>query len=327
MELNQLKYFKAVAEYGSISRAAEALYISQPALSKVIGRLESEVGVKLFERTNSGMQLNLNGVRMLQCANTIFSELDKCTADLKNNAKRRITIMASKDYGWDAELDQIQALHPDLSISYTCADASACLEAVRRERCTIAIIECQPDTAAGAAVLYPLKWCVIAHRDHPLAAGGAVSLPALADALISIGCDRDLSHATELFRLNGIVPKTFLNADSKGPDAPKENYINRCMAVGIVPYDIFYTLKMRSPHTPICAVPIAETDRMPPWAACIFCRTGFPDTPEEADLLTSITQNLQSYWERVVTRTEAYMAVCRTPSTPDDESWYINGKS
>lgn len=58
MDLLQLKYFQKVAQLKHLTQAANKLYISQPALSQTIARLEKDIGVPLFNRT--GRQINLN---------------------------------------------------------------------------------------------------------------------------------------------------------------------------------------------------------------------------------------------------------------------------
>ena len=50
MELRDIEYFAVIAEHGQLGRAAEALHLSQPALSKSLRRLEDALGVKLFRR-------------------------------------------------------------------------------------------------------------------------------------------------------------------------------------------------------------------------------------------------------------------------------------
>ena len=57
MQLRDLEYFAAVAEHGNLGRAAEALDLSQPALSKSVRRLELWAGTKLVQRTPKGVEL------------------------------------------------------------------------------------------------------------------------------------------------------------------------------------------------------------------------------------------------------------------------------
>ena len=61
MELTLLYYFKTVAEIENITKAAELLYISQPALSKAIAKLEKSLNVTLFERRKGRISLSAMG--------------------------------------------------------------------------------------------------------------------------------------------------------------------------------------------------------------------------------------------------------------------------
>jgi len=73
MELYQLRSFVAIAEVGQLTRAAEKLHISQPALSSQLKALEDELKLTLFERTPNGMELTAAGKRMLVEAEKILS--------------------------------------------------------------------------------------------------------------------------------------------------------------------------------------------------------------------------------------------------------------
>lgn len=88
IELSQLTYFKAAAEHQNLTKAAEALYISQPALSKAIQHLETELGTPLFERQGKSVTLNDAGKTTLDYVNNIFMMIDSMketlsTYDLK----------------------------------------------------------------------------------------------------------------------------------------------------------------------------------------------------------------------------------------------------
>ena len=61
IELMQLRYFVTVAQLQHLTRAAEQLRISQPALSKAISRLEKELGTELFDRSANRISLNSSG--------------------------------------------------------------------------------------------------------------------------------------------------------------------------------------------------------------------------------------------------------------------------
>lgn len=73
MELYQLRSFVAIADLGNLTRAAEKLHISQPALSAQIKAFEEELGLELFERSSSGMALTQAGRRLLGDAEKLLA--------------------------------------------------------------------------------------------------------------------------------------------------------------------------------------------------------------------------------------------------------------
>ncbi|MEH3085663.1 MAG: LysR substrate-binding domain-containing protein [Xylophilus ampelinus] len=82
MDLGRLGYFVGVAEAGSFSRAAAALALSQPALSRQVQLLEEELGQRLLVRTGRGVDPTESGLALLAHARGIFELADKARADL-----------------------------------------------------------------------------------------------------------------------------------------------------------------------------------------------------------------------------------------------------
>ena len=85
MELYQIRYFLAVAETLNFTRASERSFISQPALTKAIQRLEDAIGGRLFDRTKNSVQLTELGRRMLPNFRQIYD-----TANLAREEARRL---------------------------------------------------------------------------------------------------------------------------------------------------------------------------------------------------------------------------------------------
>jgi LysR family transcriptional regulator, hydrogen peroxide-inducible genes activator len=82
MELHQLRYFCAVAETGSFSRAAEQSHISQPSLSQQILKLEGELGARLFDRLGRSVRLTDLGKTLLPRARAVLRELEAAKGEV-----------------------------------------------------------------------------------------------------------------------------------------------------------------------------------------------------------------------------------------------------
>ncbi len=82
MELHQLRYFCAVAETGSFSRAAEQSHVAQPSLSQQILKLEGELGARLFDRLGRSVRLTEIGKTFLPRARAVLRELEAAKGDV-----------------------------------------------------------------------------------------------------------------------------------------------------------------------------------------------------------------------------------------------------
>lgn len=82
MKLSQVEIIVEIAKAGSISRAAQNLFISQPAVSKILKKFEEEVGAQIFERVSTGVRLTPIGRRFVDNAQDIIEQVDKLEDDL-----------------------------------------------------------------------------------------------------------------------------------------------------------------------------------------------------------------------------------------------------
>lgn len=89
MDFLQLKYFQEVAKQQHLTKAANELNVSQPALSKMISKLEERLGYQLFDRSNRQIRLNALGEAYLKVVENIFHELQKGEKELAFLAEKQ----------------------------------------------------------------------------------------------------------------------------------------------------------------------------------------------------------------------------------------------
>lgn len=122
MKLLWLSYFKRVAEIGKIADAADSLFISAPSLSTTIGRLEKELGVRLFDRTSNSITLNEQGRILLKYSNQIFSCLDLAKDELRKSldtGSSHISIAPTLSNLWVGLICAFSAESPHITVSNT----------------------------------------------------------------------------------------------------------------------------------------------------------------------------------------------------------------
>ncbi|HLZ48031.1 MAG TPA: LysR family transcriptional regulator [Candidatus Limnocylindria bacterium] len=82
MELQQLRYFVAVADAGKVTAAARDLHVAQPSVSKQLRKLETELGAPLFERGKTGVALTAAGQILLPWAKRVLTDLEGARSDV-----------------------------------------------------------------------------------------------------------------------------------------------------------------------------------------------------------------------------------------------------
>lgn len=125
MELNQLQYFRVVAETQNITEAAERLHIAQPTLSKVIKRLEEDLGFQLFDRRSSKLTLNPLGEAYLVYVELALDALARgrqCLVNMKTGTGNEIRLAATFDGVPNLITEQFSMHHPEYGITGVYAD-------------------------------------------------------------------------------------------------------------------------------------------------------------------------------------------------------------
>lgn len=148
MELRQLRYFVAVAESGGFARAAERLYVGQPAVSQQIRQLERELGVSLFDRTTRRVNLTSAGTRLLPEARAVLTAAERTArvaADLAAGADATLRLATGSGPGslFYALLEHARRHAPTVQVRLTKTSIDDRLTGVRQGSLDAALVRDQ----------------------------------------------------------------------------------------------------------------------------------------------------------------------------------------
>jgi DNA-binding transcriptional LysR family regulator len=187
MNLHQLEIFRAVAERGSVSRAAEALFLSQPGVSLQIKALEKSLGLQLFEKHGRTLRLTEAGYELLKYSERIFALLDETLQVMEElgGAKRgTVKVAASTTAGIYVVPPALGAFHranPQIKLTLDVVNRITAQERLLNDEVDLAVmglIEHPQDLEVEAFA--PNELVVIAAPDHPLTQQRQIPLEALA---------------------------------------------------------------------------------------------------------------------------------------------------
>ena len=187
MDVRQLKALVTVAETGSVTRAAELLHLVQPAVTRQIRALESELGVPLFERTRQGMRVTAAGASLTERARRALTELDRARAELAP-PPGGVTGMVSVGRG-ESTVDLLARplvsaiLHDHPGSNYACSPPTQATCSVARRRRSRPRPALQPDEhpIAQHTILAREKLWVVAPVTDGLHASQPIPLASVAE--------------------------------------------------------------------------------------------------------------------------------------------------
>lgn len=187
MELLQLRYFKAVAEYGNLTQTAKQLFISPSSLSATIARLEKELGTELFDRHRNRLHLNARGYIFLEHINQVLSSLDNAVSEVRNmeaKGEALLSIATTSPNVWIELFSSFQLENPDIRVTHT----SLRLDELQNPNCLY-----QYDFVIASPTDVPAHWklreilysddypVLLVHPDHPLSKRREISLTEVKD--------------------------------------------------------------------------------------------------------------------------------------------------
>jgi DNA-binding transcriptional LysR family regulator len=217
MELRHLRYFIAIAEERSITRAAERLWIAQPGLSTQLRRLEAELGIKLFDRNTRGVELTPAGEVFLERARAVVAAVEDARAtgvNLVSGLAGTVRLgLASETPTRVAPrlLDGFGREHPDVAVTVVESYGGTLMRDLRDGRLDGVIA---PATCGSADLRsQPLSaepWTVLVGPGHRLGVPGPIGPDELHDQPVVMTGHRDgAPHdraVDDLLRSFGVTP-------------------------------------------------------------------------------------------------------------------------
>ncbi|HLG87743.1 MAG TPA: LysR family transcriptional regulator [Alphaproteobacteria bacterium] len=196
MKLESLRYFHVTQACGSIRKAAERLHVAPSAISRQIAILERELGLRLLERSSSGVCTTAAGALLGRSIQSIFRDIERARSaidDLKGLRIGEVTIYAMEGLVSDFLPTLFVAFHkkfPGIGFNLVLAPTDRIIEAVLRDEADIGItFNAKPKQELSVVARYaePVSCLVAPH--HPLAREKAVSLRQLRNHAVALPKD------------------------------------------------------------------------------------------------------------------------------------------
>jgi LysR family transcriptional regulator, nitrogen assimilation regulatory protein len=187
MDLRRLRTFVAVAELGTVSKAAVHLRIGQPALSRQISDLQQELGLRLFDRVGRGLVLTAQGEQLLTDCRRVLTDLDAVRerADVLRRGDRGVLKIAAPPHTIESVLSRFLPGYaerfPNVNVELTEALGPEQTTMLERGEAHVGIrLDPGVDPRFESLVLPPAEALAVGAASHELGNAGCISIERLA---------------------------------------------------------------------------------------------------------------------------------------------------
>jgi DNA-binding transcriptional LysR family regulator len=241
MLLGQIEAFVETARCGSVSRAAEALYVTQPALTARLKALERELGTPLLVRTGRGVRLSDAGRSFLPYAQRALgavAEGRQLLAEVSRGGAGQLALGAAPAVGTyvlPAILQRFHAAYPNVRLSVRTGHSEEVLDLVLREEVEVGLVRALRHPDIESVPLYEDELVLVTTPEHRFAAQDEVAVEQLGDEQLIL-FDRTSSYhdlTSSFFREAGVAPRGVMEVDNI--DATKK-MVRQGLGVALLPY-------------------------------------------------------------------------------------------
>jgi DNA-binding transcriptional LysR family regulator len=223
MELRQLRSFVAAAEAGNISRAAQALHLSQPALSRQIKALEDDLGVPLLERGAHSFKLTTEGQVLLREAKGVIARADQAVAKVRA-AGQAITLKVGYAPSLTAgilpvAIECFSQKHPRVRVDLRDLSSTEMMEGLQEGELDVAVRVAPKKEQAELhwEAVQQQQWRVVMNRNHELAAKKSIQSTDLDNQKLVVFSKQDYpeywSFVAGWFREQGVNARVAAECD------------------------------------------------------------------------------------------------------------------
>jgi len=220
MNLQQLEYFKKIAETKNFTTAATLASVTQPAISKAISKLEAELNVPLFERKGRSVTLTSFGKAFLKHASLALLEIDKGINELQDmvtSDKGIISISSTyciSTYFMPFIISDFLTSYPDTKFQFNYESIPRILADLKEGKIDIGFYDNIDDIHEHAEIIsIPVKkeeYVLIVPKNHPLSNETVVSLKDLKNESFIVFCEENKDKLLSYSEFIDYTPKIFL---------------------------------------------------------------------------------------------------------------------